>query len=116
MRSPRSSAASGPYRFVLLCASSFVPLTLRREWCEEWTSELWYVLQESHGPGGSRFRSHLEAAAFCRGAFSDAVEIGLHHRPRSLSLGNPIYCLLLFFFLAMASFLAALFLPGAHNT
>jgi hypothetical protein len=115
MIGPSFNLPSHFHRFVLYCAASFVPTPQRREWLREWSSELWYVLRTSHEEGSSSLRSHAEAALFCRGAFSDALEIRLHHQPRILSFCNPIHCVIVLFVLAAMSLGIALYLPGAHT-
>jgi hypothetical protein len=50
---------------VILCAAArLVPEGQRAEWLAEWTTELWYAMQESNREG---------LTAFCLGAFSDAL-------------------------------------------
>jgi MacB-like protein len=115
MISGSSNFISCFYRFILYCAASFVPTAQRREWLREWTSELWYVSRTNHEEGNSHFRSHVEAALFCRGAFADAVELRLQHQPRILSLCNPVHCVIALFVLAVMSLGFAWYLPGAHT-
>lgn len=74
---------------VLRVASWLAPTAGREEWLAEWRGELEYI----------RSNRQRAAAAFCRGAFLDALWLRLHdvdpRRSRPWKLDSPAVCLLL---------------------
>jgi hypothetical protein len=58
---------------LLRLASEIVPSPQRAEWRREWRSELWHVRQVCTPEYGVSWRGEREVAAFCLGAFHDAI-------------------------------------------
>ena len=101
---------------VLRCAALLVPRPERVEWWKEWHAELWHVRQMSTPKRGISWIAERQVAAFCFGAFQDALCLRSHSRPKrisiALTMSSPIQCLLLLMGLAAMSYGAALALPG----
>jgi hypothetical protein len=101
---------------VLRCAALIVPAAKRGEWWKEWQSELWHVRRMCIPERGISWIAERDVAAFCLGAFQDALCLRSHSRPRQISHGltmsSPIQCLLLLTGLAALSYGVALVLPG----
>jgi hypothetical protein len=80
-------------------ASLFVPASKRREWSEEWRTELWYVLRECFPKTRVDPKSVKLATAFCLGAYQDAVWLRRRawrkQQPLARVRGSAYVCLLL---------------------
>jgi hypothetical protein len=100
----------------LRCASFLVPGHQREEWWREWRSELWHVRQACTPEQGISWFAEREVAAFCFGAFQDALCLRGHSRPRRIpratTMGSPAQCILLLVGLVAISFGVGLLLPG----
>lgn len=100
----------------LRCASLLVPGAQRAEWWKEWRSELWHVRQVCVPERGISWTAEREVAAFCLGAFQDALclrsQSGTKLTPQVGMMGSALQCLLLLLGLAVASYGVALALPG----
>ncbi len=87
-------------------ASLLVPASKRRDWSEEWRTELWYVLRECSSKTSVHPRSVREATAFCMGAYRDAIWLRKRSWQNQQSLGriggsaSACVCLLMGIFLA----------------
>jgi hypothetical protein len=108
----RSLSHSG----LLLGASLLVPANQRAEWRREWRGELWHV-QQSCAPGGAcGWQDERAMAAFCLGAFQDALCIrrsNFENKPFfAQSSGTPGRCLLALLTMLAAAYALALWLPG----
>jgi hypothetical protein len=92
---------------VIRSAALLVPAQERREWLDEWTSELWYVRQ----------RGDPEATRFCMGAFQDAFWLRRNNPEvwRPLRFESPAWCVLFLAGLAAVSVFFALRLPGPRD-
>jgi hypothetical protein len=102
---------------ILRAAALLVPRSHRKEWLQEWRSELWHVAQKytSESP---TYRP-AEITAFALGAFQDALwmrrENSIAATRRLFQLGSPSRCELLLAIFAAAAFVIALALPGVHK-
>lgn len=101
---------------LLRCASLLVPAPQRAEWWREWRSELWHVRLACTPERGVSWIAEREVAAFCFGAFQDALCLRSHSRPRQIShamtMGSAMQCLLLLTGLTAVSYGIGLALPG----
>ena len=101
---------------LLRCASLLVPKSQRDEWRMEWRAELWHVRQSCTPERGISWAAEREVAAFCFGAFQDALCLREHFEqgriPQETTMGSATQCLLLLMALATASYGIALLLPG----
>jgi len=103
----------------LKCAALFVPTHQRPEWLQEWTSELWYVHEACVCKCGLSWQSEKEVAAFCLGAFNDAICLR-RNTPRTKSpkphpLNSPAQCALFLTILAVTTWCLTLLLPGVRT-
>ena len=105
------SMNSAFHRAILRIAGYIVPAEQRKEWLEEWQSELWYVRRCFYP--GRRFRE--TPTGFCIGAFPDALWKRSHAERRSIQLKSPIRsprgCIALLLVLAIATMLTGFFNP-----
>jgi hypothetical protein len=101
---------------LLRCASLLVPGSERSEWWREWQSELWHVRQACIPEHGISWTAEREVAAFCLGAFQDALYLREHFKQRRIppptTMGSAAQCIRLLTGLVMASYGIALLLPG----
>jgi hypothetical protein len=101
---------------LLRCASLLVPGHQREEWYREWCSELWHVRQSCTPEHGISWIAEREVAAFCLGAFQDALCLREHFRQRRvlhpMMKGSATRCIALLAALILASYGVALLLPG----
>jgi hypothetical protein len=101
---------------VLRCASLLVPARQRAEWWKEWRAELWHVRQACTPERGISWTAEREVAAFCTGAFQDALclrgHAGPRRIPRATTMGSATQCILLLAALMVAGYGVGLFLPG----
>jgi hypothetical protein len=101
---------------VLRCASFLVPGPQRAEWWMEWRSELWHVRQACTPERGVSWIAEREVAAFCFGAFQDALclraHFGRRRVPHATTMGSATQCILLLACLIATSYGVALLLPG----
>jgi hypothetical protein len=101
---------------LLRCASLLVPGGQRVDWWREWRSELWHVRQACTPERGISWTAEREVAAFCCGAFQDALWLRGHFGQRRIlrvmTTGSATRCILLLIGLAAASYGVALLLPG----
>jgi hypothetical protein len=97
-------------------ASLLVPGPQRADWWKEWRSELWHVRQASTPEHGVSWTAEREVAAFCLGAFQDALYLRGQFGQRPIShapaMGSATRCILLLTVLIGVSFGVALLLPG----
>jgi hypothetical protein len=93
---------------LLRAVSFFVPQRRRSEWWREWRAELWHVRQECTPARGISWTAELQVAAFCLGAFQDALclrgECEQRRTPPAALMGSATQCLLLLIGLAAASY------------
>lgn len=101
---------------VLRSASLLVPAHQRAEWWMEWRSELWHVRQSCTPEQGISWAAEREVAAFCFGAFQDALclraHFGQRRIPHATTTGSATQCLLLLASMVALGFVSALLLPG----
>jgi hypothetical protein len=99
-------------------ASLLVPQPLRAEWRREWRGELWHVRQACARMGGDSWQGEREVAAFCMGAFQDALCLRRAGRRKRLPFaamdGTAKQCLLGLLAILTASYAVALLLPGVR--
>ena len=95
-----------------------VPGQQRAEWWKEWRSELWHVRQACTPEGFPSLRGEREVAAFCLGAFQDALclrrESGEKRVPLATTKGSAMQCMLFLTTLIVVSCGIALLLPGVR--
>ena len=101
---------------MLRCASLLVPSRQRAEWWREWKGELWHV-QRAFAPKGAATREgERKVAAFCLGAFQDALCMRRTGRQSELPFaemgGTARQCTMLIAALLAASYAGSLLLPG----
>ncbi len=101
---------------VLLRGTSFlVPRCQREEWWREWRAEVWHVRQAYTAEHGFSWTAEREIAAFCLGAFPDALCFRgqFKQRPTSFAttMGSAIQCIQILFGLIAISYGVALLLP-----
>jgi hypothetical protein len=100
----------------LRCVSLLLPGYQREEWWREWRSELWHVRQACTPERGISWAAEREVAAFCFGAFQDALCLRRHAAPRRIphatTMGSAMQCILLLVALTMISYGIGLLLPG----
>jgi hypothetical protein len=100
---------------VLRCAAFIVPGAKRGEWWREWQSELWHVRQMRTPERGISWIAEQEVAAFCLGAFQDALCLRSHSKASPIpaaAMPSAMQCLLLLTGLVVVSYGGALALPG----
>ena len=89
---------------LLRCASLLVPGGQRVDWWREWRSELWHVRQACTPERGISWTAEREVAAFCCGAFQDALWLRVHFGQRRIlrvmTTGSATRCILLLIGLA----------------
>ncbi|WP_213804399.1 hypothetical protein [Granulicella sp. dw_53] len=113
----------GSHLALLRCASLLVPRRQREEWWKEWQSEVWHVRQArtpEHGVWWSvSWQGEQEVAAFCLGAFQDALCLRQQHRPKAVPLattmGSAMQCVLFLIGLIAVSYGLGLLLPGVQR-
>jgi len=100
-------------------ASLLVPGRQRSEWWREWRSELWHVRQASTPERGISWTAEGEVAAFCLGAFQDAVFLRGHSErrqtPHAAAKGSAMQCIRMLTGLLAISYGVALLLPGVSS-
>lgn len=100
---------------VLRAAALLVPAGQRGEWWREWQAELWHVCQTCED-GEFSWPAQREIAAFCMGAFPDAlcVRRQMHQaaEPAADVHGSAAQCLVGLLAAALLAMLAASLLPG----
>ena len=80
MKPVLTSLGMAPYLVSIRALALLLPRRERAEWTREWTSELWYVYQDSVRASfrewldspSDLLHGHRSVAAFCYGAFHDA--------------------------------------------
>lgn len=104
---------------LLRCASLMVPHQQRVEWWREWHAELWHVRRICSPAGTSSWGGEREVAAFCMGAFQDALYLKRQFREKGRTFapfqGSPAQCILLLAAVMAASYAIALMLPGVRS-
>ena len=89
----------------------------REEWWRGWRSELWHVRQACTQTAIS-WKGEREVAAFCLGAFQDALclrrEVGLKKIPLATTKGSAAQCMLFLVAMVAVSYGAALLRPGVR--
>ena len=105
---------------LLRCASQLVPGKERDEWWREWRAELWHVRRSCTPRNGVSWSGELQVAAFCFGAFQDALSLRQQAAPRRVPLattmGSPNQCLAFLACLVAIGYGIASFLPGVSAT
>ena len=100
----------------LRCVSLLLPGQQREEWWREWRSELWHVRQACTPERGTSWDAERVVAAFCFGAFQDALCLRRHAAPRRIphatTMGSAMQCIRLLAALTMISYGIGLLLPG----
>jgi hypothetical protein len=106
------------YCGLLRCAGLLVPVSQRGEWGREWRGELWHVRQACAPLGAASWHGEREVAAFCLGAFQDALclrRAGRQPRqPFAAMDGTARQCILILGAVLAASYAIALLLPGVR--
>src|SRR6185437_2980092 len=69
----------------LQLAALLVPRRQRGEWLKEWQSELWHVRQACAAEDRISRQDEQKVAAFCLGAFQDALCLRRHLREGTAS-------------------------------
>jgi hypothetical protein len=116
-------AAGAAQRCLLRAGSLLIPAAQRQEWLREWEAELWHV-RRACAPGHTfSWQSEREIAAFCLGAFSDALCLRSHaaEHERGINSAGPIridtsagQCLLRLAAILALCGLCAWLLPGVR--
>jgi hypothetical protein len=103
---------------LLRAASLLVPGRLRAEWRLEWRGELWHVRQACARSDRASWQGEREVAAFCMGAFQDALCLRRTGRQKRLPFsamdGTAKQCLLALLAILAASYAIALLMPGVR--
>lgn len=103
---------------LLRLASLLVPGRHRGEWCRGWQSELWHVRQACTPQTAISWKGECEVAAFCLGAFQDALclrrEVGLKKIPLATTKGSAAQCMLFLVAVVAVSYGVALLRPGVR--
>jgi hypothetical protein len=118
MRTRPFASSKSVHLAILRSSAQLVPITRRADWLQEWTSELWYVQQACLPPSGQSWQGEKEVAAFCLGAFKDALclrQAAPRRRRKLQPLQSATQCLGSLTLLAIAAFCLSLLLPGAHT-
>ncbi len=101
---------------LLRSASFLVPAGMRADWRREWHGELWQVQQSLAPQGTCSWQGEREMAAFCLGAFQDALCFRRSAPERKPSFaetsGSPTRCLLALLVTLAAAYAFAIWLPG----
>src|SRR5579863_4528652 len=101
---------------MLRCASLLVPSRQRAEWWREWKGELWHVQRACAPKGAATCEGERKVAAFCLGAFQDALCMRRTARqsaqPFAEMGGSARQCTLVIAALLAASYAGSLLLPG----
>jgi hypothetical protein len=96
-------------------ASLMVPRRQRGEWWREWQAELWHVRQAYIAEHSFSWMAEREVAAFCLGAFPDALCFRGQFKQRRIPLattkGSATQCVQMLFGLIAISYGVALLLP-----
>jgi hypothetical protein len=99
-------------------ASLLVPGRLRAEWRMEWQSELWHVRQACTPEDSHSLRGEQEVAAFCLGAFQDALCLRQQSReqrvPLATTKGSAMQCMRFLSAVIAISYGIAFLLPGVR--
>ena len=99
-------------------ASFLAPDELRAEWMQDWQSELWYVQRECRSMGSRRLGGEVKVAAFCLGAYQDALYLRRKEwRERPLlnqMRGSASACLFSLAAILAGSYGAGFLLPGVR--
>jgi hypothetical protein len=99
-------------------ASLLVPERQREEWWREWQAELWHVRRAYAAEYGLWWMAEREAAAFCLGAFPDALCFREQFKRRRIRLattmGSATQCVQVLFGLIAISYGVALLLPDVR--
>ena len=102
-------------RGLLRGASLLVPGRQRAEWWREWRAELWHVRQAYRAERSFSWMAEREVAAFCLGAFPDALCFRDQFKQRRIPLattkGSATQCVQMLFSLITISYGVALLLP-----
>jgi hypothetical protein len=100
-------------------ASWIVPLPLRDEWHQEWTSELWHVQRSCVPPGVFSWTAEQEVTAFCLGSFQDAACLRRQGSQLSVAAasihGSARHCVLWLGCALALCLLVGRFLPGIES-
>jgi hypothetical protein len=103
----------------LRCAALLVPSSRRSEWLQEWIAELWYVREACVPEQGSSWQGERDVAAFCLGAFQDALCLcrtaPRHKSSKTHPLHSPAQCAFFMIILVATSWCFALMLPGVRR-
>jgi hypothetical protein len=105
---------------LLHAASLIVPMDVRGEWRREWQSELWHVRQTCVPGPRLCWRAERQVAAFCLGAFEDALCLRREHvvkatPPLASTVGSPMRCVAVLVMLIVASGGVGFLLPGVRS-
>jgi hypothetical protein len=101
---------------LLRSASFLVPADQRAEWRREWRGELWHVQQSCASSGDWSWQVERNMAAFCLGAFQDALCIRQSIPDKkplfAQTAGTPSRCLLGLLTSLAVAYAFAIWLPG----
>lgn len=101
----------------LRLAAFLIPRRQRAEWLKEWRAELWHVRQTRCPEHEIHWQVEQEVAAFCFGAFQDALCLRQHLRtaiPPRQSPSSATQCLLFLASILLAACCLFMSLPGAR--
>jgi hypothetical protein len=104
-------------RATLKAAALLIPRRQRTEWLREWQSELWHVRQLCGAEHAIRWHAEQEVAAFCFGAFQDALCLRRYLRTVASPtqfLSSAAQCVLFLAGIAITTYCLFLLLPGAR--
>ncbi|MGA9668716.1 MAG: hypothetical protein WBQ94_05880 [Terracidiphilus sp.] len=103
---------------LLGAASILVPAKQRVEWGREWRAELWHVRRACAPVHSISWCAEREVAAFCLGAFQDALCLRRQGGQARMQLaapqGSAAQCVLLLATVMTACYTLALLLPGVR--
>jgi hypothetical protein len=116
----RDRGARALHKAILRVASWLVPHHRRGEWLEEWTTELWYLVNGGSLADDGTQRTTAGATLFCLGAFNDAVWIRIQSvrvQVEELArLQNPIHCVTVLAMITAVGLFFAWALPAVRDS
>jgi len=116
MMGAMAAALNGVHFALLGGASVLVPRSQRREWRREWRAELWHARQMRRPGGVLCVMGEQEIAAFCLGAFQDALCLrGERTEEKAPRRNSAAQCLLRLAAITAAGVLMAELTPGVRR-
>lgn len=119
MRPTAEAACHFVHEGLVHAAALLVPAEQRGEWCREWRAELWHISRNRGAEHEPSWRAQREIAAFCLGAFADALCLRRqqNQEPETAAHvhGSAAQCVLGLLAVALLCMLTADLLPGIRT-